>query len=92
MCKMRNWKQEFSVIFCTTAFRYRGKGHLRLLHVASSSSSLQLPSKRCLVWAFMITLTMHRECPGSPGRMPQTARWLSKPLDRSGLHLQTSNL
>ena len=35
-------------------------------------------SRRCLVWAFMITLKMHRESPDSPVRMPDS--WLESLL------------
>ena len=98
---MNTWKQEFLVmvrISITAAIRYRGKGHLaynmRILHVASSRYSLQLPSRRGWPGPFMITLKMHGglsmvaqtiqlECPR------QLARELS---DRSGRQLQTINL
>ena len=64
--KRKTWKQEFLVmvyISITTAFRYRGKGHLayymRILHVSSlAPTNIRLlalsfqPPQKGLGWAF----------------------------------------
>ena len=51
-------------ISLTTAFRYRGKGHLayyrKILHDSLALSS-QLPSRKGWAGPFMITLTMPRQ-------------------------------
>ena len=52
-------------ISLTTAFRYRGNGHLayymRILHVAFLRSIFQLSSIKGWAGPFMITLTMPRQ-------------------------------
>ena len=98
MYKMKTWKQKFLVMIYIFLLQhsdmYRGKGHLaynmRPLHGDSSSSSF--PPRRC--WSGLYNNPYNAWGTWMPRQFSYNAtdRWLSKPLDRSGLQLLSINL